>query len=240
MRKRVMSMGSVSLLLGALMISILPSFALADEYEGWDEIRDALIDGDGAEFIVDADYPTFLGNEFEQVLAAANWVAFHMKYEADPDPPGDVWMSSDQQFAEITQGTPQSGTGDCEDFAILLCALARFAVGVPANRIWVQAGLLIVHEVAPPPIVGHAYVVYKAERRGIFYIEPQWGGIPYRGSRPSILHWYYHKPPYAGDSATLRFNDEWVKGGGFWLAGPRQAPRRGDSLVTTWAGIRSR
>jgi hypothetical protein len=25
-------------------------------------------------------------------------------------------------------------------------------------------------------------------------------------------------PYFAGESAMLRFNDEWVKGGGFWLA----------------------
>lgn len=71
-----------------------------------------------------------------------------------------------------------------------------------------------------PPIAGHAYVVYKSDR-GIFYIEPQWGDYPYRGSYPSILHWYFRPPPYAGENAMLRFNDEWVKGGGPYLAGPR-------------------
>lgn len=228
------------------MAMLLPSFALADEYQGWAEIRPALIDGEGSEFIVDMDYGLgFTGTEFQQVLAAANWVASNMEYEDDPVPPGDVWTSSDQQFGEITP--TQSGTGDCEDFAILLCALARFAVGVPADRIWVQAGLLtgllIAEELGPPPIVGHAYAVYKAERGGIWHIEPQWGDIPYlvtyRGSKPSVTHWYAQPPPYAGESATLRFNDEWVKGGGFWLAG-RRAPRRENSLVASWARIKSR
>ena len=47
--------------------------AFADEYEGWDEIRPALLDGDGAEFVVDTIYPEFAGEtEFEKVLAAAN------------------------------------------------------------------------------------------------------------------------------------------------------------------------
>jgi hypothetical protein len=203
----------------------LSSTATAEDYEGWDEIRPALIDGDGAEFVVDAEYNVDFGagTEFDKVLSAANWVAYHMEYVSDPDPPGDVWTASDQQFDEITPGVKDSGTGDCEDFAILLCALMRFNVEVPANRAWVQAGILA----APgreerPPIFGHAYVVYKAERRGIFYIEPQWGGYPYRGSYPSILHWYYKRPHYTGESATLRFNDEWVKGGGQWLAGPRK------------------
>ena len=208
-----------------LSMSILPiTVVQADEYWGWDEIRPALIDGDGAEFVVETTYAvSFTGDtEFEQVLEAAIWVAYHMVYEYDPDPPGDVWTSSVQQFAEISPGVPESGTGDCEDFSILLCALIRFVVGVPADRVWVQAGLVAVPiQEDKPPLAGHAYVVYKAKRGGIFYIEPQWGGLPYRGSYPSILHWYFKKPPQTGESAMLRFNDEWVRGGGFWLAGKR-------------------
>ena len=219
------------ILVGILIASmiLLSSFVLADDYSGWDEIRPALIDGDGAEFVVNTDYDVeFSGagtNEFDQVLAAANWVAYHMDYEDDPFPPGDVWTPSDDQFDEITIGVAESGTGDCEDFSILLCALMRFVIGVPANRVWVQGGILSVPGFAPeetPPIFGHAYVVYKAERRGIFYIEPQWGGYPYRGSFPSITHWNTTPPVLAGESAMLRFNDEWVKGGGFWLAGPKR------------------
>ena len=214
------------ILIGILISSIilLSSFVLAHDYSGWDEIRPCLKDGDGAEFVVDTDYDIeFPGaTEFDQVLAAANWVADNMTYEDDPDDPGDVWTDSDQQFAEITNG---GGTGDCEDFAILLCALMRFVIDVPANRVWVQGGLISAPNVAPevtPPIFGHAYVVYKAERRGIFYIEPQWGGYPYRGSFPSVTFFDNTPPVLAGESAMLRFNDEWVKGGGFWLAGPKE------------------
>jgi len=246
MRKQVVSMKRGYLIFGVIMVMLLPSFALADEYWGWDEIRPALIDGDGAKFVVETTYEGVVLDgdlEFDKVLSAANWVAYHMSYVPDPDPPGDVWTDSDQQFEEIAQGTPGSGTGDCEDFAILLCALARFVVGVPADRIWVQAGLVSVPDATPaegePPLAGHAYVVYKAQRWGIFYIEPQWGGFPYRGSPPSILHWDYRRPPMAGESATLRFNDQWVKGGGFWLAG-RRAPSRDNSPATTWGKIKSR
>ena len=210
-----------------MSIMLLGNLAIAEDFEGWDEIRPALKDGDGAEFVVDIDYGLeFPGDtEFEKVLAAANWVAGNMEYEPDPNPPGDIWTSSDWQFAEIDPDNNIKGTGDCEDFSILLCALMRFVIGVPANRVWVQGGILSVPGVAPedtPPIFGHAYVVYKAERRGIFYIEPQWGGYPYRGSFPSITHWDTRPPVLAGESAMLRFNDEWVKGGGFWLAGPKE------------------
>ena len=214
---------SLTIILALTTVLLLSGSVAAADYEGWDEIRPALIDGEGSEFVVNTTYDVeFTGDtEFEKVLSAANWVAYHMDYESDPDPPGDVWTPSNDQFAEISPGV--NGTGDCEDFAILLCALMRFNVGVPADRVWVQGGILVVPvEEQKPPIFGHAYVVYKAERGGIFYIEPQWGGIPYRGSFPSILHWYYKRPPMAGESAMLRFNDEWVKGGGFWLAGPRK------------------
>ena len=203
---------------------LLSSTATADDYAGWGEIRPALIDGAGDEFVVEGSYDAELTGEteFDRVLSAANWVAFHMQYEFDPDLPGDVWTPSNDQFAEITPGVKGSGTGDCEDFAILLCALMRFNVGVPANRAWVQGGILVVPgEEERPPIFRHAYVVYKAERGGIFYIEPQLGGYPYRGSFPSITHWHT-RPPRTGESATLRFNDDWVKGGGQWLAGPRK------------------
>ena len=217
-------METLAFVLAVTVVMLLSSTATARDYEGWGEIRPALIDGDGAEFVVDMEYDVELtgDTEFDKVLSAANWVAYHMEYESDPDPPGDVWTDSDQQFDEITPGVEGSGTGDCEDFAILLCALMRFNIGVPANRAWVQAGILVVPgEEEKPPIFGHAYVVYKAERGGIgiFYIEPQWGGYPYRGSFPSI---FQRPPSYAGESATLRFNDEWVKGGGQWLAGPRK------------------
>ena len=210
-----------------MSIMLLGNLAIAEDFEGWEEIRPALKDGDGAEFVVDIDYGLeFPGDtEFEKVLAAANWVAFHMAYVGDPDPPGDIWTASDQQFAEIDPINEIKGTGDCEDFSILLCALMRFVIGVPANRVWVQGGILSVPGDAPevtPPIFGHAYVVYKAERRGIFYIEPQWGGYPYRGSFPSVTFFDNTPPVLAGESAMLRFNDEWVKGGGFWLAGPKE------------------
>ena len=117
-----------------------------------------------------------------------------MEYVLDE---GEVWTSSDQQFNEDPR------TGDCEDFAILLCALMRFNVGVPANRVWVSINL--VTEPGAGVVAAHAWVGYKLERGGMAYIEPQTGNL-YRG-RPKGM---------------LTFNDEWVKGGGGWLAGPRK------------------
>lgn len=113
----------------------------ADEYWGWEVIRPALLDGEGAEFVKPIpglpSEPFYAATEMEAVQAAANWVAYQISYEPDPDPPGDVWTSSDQQYAEITPGVGGSGTGDCEDYSILLCALLRFHTqgGIPASRV---------------------------------------------------------------------------------------------------------
>jgi len=220
----------VVLISATMLVLLLPNHVTAYEAKGWDEIRADLIDGDGDEFIVEIDtldaYEFTGATEMDAVLDAANWVAYHMVWVADDPAYGDVWTASDQQYAEITPGVPNSGEGDCEDFAILLCALLRFHTqgGIPADRVWVQAGIITCppalpppYGAEPPPVFGHALVIYKAERGGIFYIEPQYGGFPYRGAFPSLAN----IPYFAGESATLRFNDEWVKGGGFWLAGPR-------------------
>ena len=217
------------MILGTIfLLGFQSTLVFAYEAWGWDIIREDLIDGAGDEYVVPIPGWTafeFTGNtEMEAVQIAANWVAYHMGYVSDPYPPGDVWTASDQQFEEIVEGVADSGTGDCEDFAILLCAILRFHTqgGIPADRVWVQGGIVTVPRSSAPPLVGHAYVVYKAERRGIFYIEPQWEGAwPYRGAYPSIYRYVEIPPPYAGESAMLRFNDEWVKGGGFWLAGKR-------------------
>ena len=191
---------SLAFVLAVTVVMLLSGTATADDYEGWDEIRPALLDGDGAEFVVDTGYDVELAgeNEFEKVLSAANWVAYHMEYV--PDPQGDVWTPSDDQFDEITPGV--NGTGDCEDFSLLLCALMRFNIGVPADRVWVSINL--VTEPGTGVVAAHAWVGYKLERGGMAYIEPQTGKL-YRG-RPKGM---------------LNFNDEWVKGGGRYLAGPR-------------------
>jgi hypothetical protein len=194
--KRKLSL-ALAFVLAVTVVMLLSSTATAKDYEGWDEICPALIDGYGDEFVVDDEYNIDFGEgtEFKKVKSAANWVASYMTYVPDPDPPGDVWTSSDQSFEELT--------GDCEDFAILLCALMRFNIEVPENRVWVSINL--VTEPGAGVVAAHAWVGYKLERGGMAYIEPQTGNL-YRG-RPKGM---------------LNFNDQWVKGGGRWLAGPRK------------------
>lgn len=110
---------------------------------------------------------------------------------------GEVWTSSDQQYYKIPR------EGDCEDYAILLCALLRFHTqgGIPVDRVWVSVNL--VTEPGVGVVAAHAWVGYKLKVGGLAYIESTTGEM-YRG-RPRGM---------------LNFNDQWVKGGGRYLAGP--------------------
>ena len=190
----------IVVLVATMMTALLPSMALAHDYDGWDQIRSVLKDGAGDEFVkpIPSLATDFFdeATEFQAVQAAASWIANNMQYVADD---GEVWTSSDQQYAE----SPRQG--DCEDYAILLCALLRFHTqgGIPADRVWVSVNLVTQPGVGV--VAAHAWVGYKLERRGLVYIEPQTGTM-YRG-RPRGM---------------LNFNDEWVKGGGRYLAGPPQ------------------
>jgi len=202
----------------SLLIVALVSLASAGYQAcGWDEIRACLLDGDGSEFIEPVAWTPPDGTEFEQVVAAANYVANSLTYAPDPADCGDVWTSANSI----------GGTGDCEEFAILLTSLIRFSIGVPADRVWVQAGFITQTNgggtSSGPPIAGHAYVGYRGEH-GVWHIEPQWGHDPYlvayRGSKPSVTHWSQSFAA-GGESSMLMFNDAWVRGGGPYLAGPR-------------------
>jgi hypothetical protein len=190
------------ILVGILITSmiLLSSFVLADDFEGWDEIRPALKDGDGSEFVREVGIPDdyFKGTtELEALQAAVNWVATEYDYVADD---GEVWTSSDQMYGPLE--------GDCEDWAILLTALLRFHTQyndgqtIGPDKVWVAINL--VTEPGVGVVAAHAWVGYRLDKGGKIHIEPGLTGL-YRG-----------KP-----NGMLNFNDGWVKGGGFWLAGPK-------------------
>jgi len=224
--------GLIVVAVAALLVPFFSLTAVGYQAYGWDEIRACLLDGDAAEFIVPVPWVPPAGREFEQVLAAANYVASRLTYVSDPAEYGDVWTSADSI----------GSSGDCEEFAILLCSLMRFSIGIPADRVWVQVGFITEPnggDTDGPPIYGHAYVGYRGEH-GVWNIEPQWGNNPYlavyRGSKPSVTHWSQAFFP-GGESSMLKFNDLWVKGGGPYLAGSRDDA--GDGGLPDRAGGRS-
>jgi transglutaminase-like putative cysteine protease len=102
-------------------------------------------------------------NDFERLR---DWVSSHISYKFDKDVHGvsDYW-----QYPEETL---KLRTGDCEDFAIVLCSLLR-AYGVPANQVYVAAGV-------SKDKTYHAYLVEKWYQGIWNVIEPQagaWYGV---------------------------------------------------------------
>ena len=191
------------ILVGILIVSmtLFSSFVLADTYEGWDEIRPALKDGDGVEFVKDVgiDSDFFDGTtELEAVQAAVDWVADEFNYVPDD---GEVWTSSNQMYERLE--------GDCEDWAILLTALLRFHTQyndgqtIGTDKVWIAINIVTAPGVGV--VAAHAWVGYRLDKGGKIHIEPGLTGL-YRG-RPNGM---------------LNFNDGWVKGGGPYLAGPKQ------------------
>ena len=127
-----------------IMAFIVPgSSVFADEYVGWDEIRPALLDGDGAEFVVDSTYPAFTGaTEFDRVLAAATWVADHMEYEPDPPVPDVARVLRDPGGRHDRLQQPAPGPTLAEVRALCRAAGLRpalagpdLAAGRPAPRV---------------------------------------------------------------------------------------------------------
>lgn len=183
-------------ILGVGLVGLVLMVGTAFGYQacGWDEIRACLLDGAGEEFIVPVPgAPSFTGDELTRVVEAADYVADSLTWTPDPEECGDQWTAADQI----------GSTGDCEEFAILLCSLMRFSIGVPANRVWVSVNLIT--QPGAGIVAAHAWVGYKLEKGGLVYIEPQ------------IATFYRGRP-----QGMLNFNDAWVRGGGPYLAGPRK------------------
>jgi len=87
-----------------------------------------MLDGKGDEFIVFGTYDladTSGTTELQMVISATHWVHGYITYKADVV---ETWWSSDQVY-------DNSIDDDCEEYAILLCAIIRFKIGVPAGRV---------------------------------------------------------------------------------------------------------
>ncbi len=95
--------------------------------------------------------------------ALREWVSLHVSYKSDQNVHGvrDYW--------QLPSETLKLGTGDCEDFAILLCSLLR-ANEVPADQVYVAVGV-------SKDNTYHAYLVEKWYRGVWRVIEPEWGAL---------------------------------------------------------------
>jgi len=186
MRKKI---GLVAV--GLLLVLVMAPIVSADETVGWHDIRAGLTDGNGAEFVVNTTYPILISGttEGQKVVNATHWVHDNIVYTADVV---ETWMSSNQTYGQIDANwdgiVDGTATGDCEEYAILLCALLRFNVGVLPSRVWVATSGT------------HATVQYVAPSGMKYNLDPtnDWilpGGAP--GKIKFNDEWaVYHGPPY--------------------------------------------
>jgi len=104
-------------------------------------------------------------NDFERLR---DWVSSYISYKFDQD------IHGVSEYWQLPAETLELHTGDCEDFAILLCSLLR-AYGVPSNQVYVAVGFG-----EGQTRRGHAYLVEKWYQ-GIWRVtEPQagaWAGV---------------------------------------------------------------
>lgn len=85
---------------------------------------------------------------FTDFEALRDWVSSHISYCSDQEVHGV------SEYWQLPNETLQRGTGDCEDFAILLCSLLR-AYGVPSDQLYVAIGY------SADKTSGHAYLAEK-------------------------------------------------------------------------------
>ena len=95
--------------------------------------------------------------------ALREWVSMHVSYQFDQDVHGV------SEYWQLPAETLELGTGDCEDFAILLCTLLR-AYGVPADQAYVAVGV-------SKDKTYHAYLVEKWYKGIWRVIEPEAGAL---------------------------------------------------------------
>lgn len=97
---------------------------------------------------------------YDDFEALRQWVQAHVSYRSDMEVHGV------SEYWQLPAETLELGTGDCEDFAILLCTLLR-AYGVPADQVYVACGF------PKGETRGHAYL-FERYYKGIWRaIEPQ-------------------------------------------------------------------
>ena len=123
-----------------------------------------------------------------------DWAAIHIDYMSDENRWGtdDYWQTAEE--------TLSMGTGDCEDFSVLLCSLLR-AYGIDAERVYVALGI-------DDEEYGHAFLIED------WYHDGEWRRIESQApAQLSSWHSWFGPPKAHPDSEldeyeiTTAFND---------------------------------
>lgn len=130
--------------------------------------------------------------ELKGLIKIIRWI--HQRYQFEKEKESDFWTSSDAMYLRLK--------GDCEDWAILYVALARFSLskGVPPKRIFVMLSPISKTET-------HAWVFYRDPLGNIFSVD-----FSARGPRVLI------EPRWPPPVITFNDQDSWA----FWLPPPEK------------------
>jgi len=170
-----MEMRSVRLLvcLAALVLLILPGVGCTshdqgttgDNWSSWnaDRFKDLItINSSSVAQCLQDINPPYEGDPADQPTkdgfdAIRDWVAANIQYKSDEEQWGvdDYWQTPDE--------TLSLGSGDCEDFAILLCTLLR-AYGIGEEQIFVAIGV-------DDDGYGHAFLIEN------WYLDGEWRAL---------------------------------------------------------------
>jgi Bacterial transglutaminase-like cysteine proteinase BTLCP len=170
MKKRFVSLLVFGVTVGLLFVSGLSCVdyypgTTVDDWSSWDEeeFKDFItLDCPCiVECLQDID-PTYEGDPPDQPTkdgfdAIRNWVAANIEYKSDEEQWGveEYWQTPEESLS--------LHTGDCEDFAILLCTLLR-AYGIPVEQMYVAVGV-------DNQGYGHAFLIEN------WYLDGEWRAI---------------------------------------------------------------
>jgi len=136
-----------------------------DDWSSWDEekFKDFItLDSSSIVECLQDIYPPYEGDLTDQPVqdgfnAIRDWVAANIKYKTDKEQWGVA------EYWQTPEDTLSLRTGDCEDFATLLCTLLR-AYGIGEQQIYIALGL-------DNDGYGHAFLIEN------WYLDGEWRAI---------------------------------------------------------------
>jgi hypothetical protein len=130
------------------------------------------------------DNKSWYQTDFDAIL---QWVADNIEYK------DDLIAHGVSNYWQTPKETLQLRTGDCEDFAILLCTFLR-ADGAPAENVYVTVVASEQHATTLHTIVVYSTITYsppEAPAKEWRMIEPQSGEALTFQQAGQKYHWYY-------------------------------------------------